>query len=134
MTPNRIASAAGAVVFAGAGVWGLVLALDPSADQAIGVLVAGLLATNVALALVHLATAGVLTVGAVRGERLARPVNVGVGTFLLLLGLFGLFAVGTPANVLALNGVANVLHFAGSSALLAVGLGAARPGVAGGTD
>jgi hypothetical protein len=52
--------------------------------------------------------------------------NVGVGTVLLLLGLFGLFVVGTPANLPALNGAGNVLHFAASSALLATGLGAAR--------
>ena len=52
--------------------------------------------------------------------------NVGAGTVLLLLGLFGLFAVGTPANLLALNGATNLLHFAASSALLATGLGAAK--------
>ena len=66
--------------------------------------------------------------GAVRGERLARPVNVAVGTTLLLLGLLGLFTAGTTVNVLALNGGPNLLHFAASSALLATGLGSARPG------
>jgi hypothetical protein len=44
----------------------------------------------------------------------------------LALGLFGLFAVGSPANVLGLNGADNALHFAASSGLLATGLGAAR--------
>lgn len=125
MTPNRIAAAAGAAVFATVGVWGLVLALDPGLDPPVGALVAGLVGTSVALAAVHLVLAAALALAAWRGDRLARPVNVAAGTFLLLLGLFGLFAVGTPANVLALNGAANLLHFAVSSALLATGLGAA---------
>ncbi len=126
MTPNRIASAAGAAVFAVAGVWGLVVSLDPSVDPVVGPLVAGQLGTSVALSLAHLAMAVALTAGAVRGERLARPTNVGAGTVLFLLGLFGLFAVGTPVNVIGLNGAANLLHFAASSALLATGLGAAK--------
>lgn len=126
MTPNRIAAAAGALAFAVVGVWGVVASLDPAVDQLTGALLAGILGTNLALAGIHLALAAVLAVGAWRGERLARPVNVAVGTVLLLLGLFGLFAVGTPVNLVALNGAGNVLHFAGASALLATGLGATR--------
>jgi len=126
VTPNRIASAAGAAVFAIVGGWGLVVSLDPEVDPAVGPLVAGLVGTSVVLAVLHLVLAAALAVGAFRGERLARPVNVAVGTVLLLVGLCGLFAVGTPVNVLALNGAANLLHFAASSALLATGLGASR--------
>lgn len=124
VTPNRIASAVAAVVFGVAGVWGAVasatlgLVVDP------GALLAGLLGTNLLLSIVHLAIAAALAVGCARGDRAARATNVAVGTLLLAIGLFGLFAVGTPANVVALNGVTNVLHFAGSSALLATGLGA----------
>ena len=110
MTPNRIASAAGAAVFAIVGGWGLVVSLDPEVDPAVGPLVAGLVGTSVVLAVLHLVLAAALA----------------VGTVLLLVGLFGLFAVGTPVNVLALNGAANLLHFAASSALLATGLGASR--------
>lgn len=126
MTPNRIAAIAGAVVFALVGGWGLVAALSPVADPAVGPLIAGVLSTSVPLASLQLAVAAALAVGAIRGERLARPLNVAVGTLLLALGMFGLFAVGTPANVFALNGADNVLHFAASSGLLATGLGAAR--------
>lgn len=126
MTPNRIAAAAGAAVFAIVGVWGLVASLDPGVDPVVGPLVAGLIGTGLALAIVHLVLAGALAAGAIRGEHFARPVNVAVGTALLLVGLFGLFAVGTPVNVLGLNGAANLLHFAASAALLATGLGAAR--------
>jgi hypothetical protein len=124
VTPNRIAAAVAAVVFGVAGIWGAIasaglgLIVDP------GALLAGLVGTNLLLSLVHLATAVALAVACLRGERASRHANVAVGTLLLVLGLFGLFAVGTPANVIALNGVTNVLHFAGSSALLATGLGA----------
>jgi len=44
-----------------------------------------------------------------------------------VLGLAGLFVIGTGVNVLALNGADNVVHFASAVLLLAVGLGADRP-------
>ena len=126
MTSNRIASTAGALLFAVIGVWGLVASLAP-ADPKLGPLIAGALATSIPLATLQLGIAAALAIGAVLGERVARPVNVAVGTLLLALGLFGLFVISTPANVLALNGAANVVHFASSSALLATGLGGAKP-------
>jgi hypothetical protein len=126
MTPNRIAALAGAAVFALVGGWGLVAALAP-ADPLLGPLIAGVFGTSVPLAALHLVIALTLAVGAIRGERLARPLNVAAGTLLLALGMVGLFIVSTPANTLALNGADNVLHFAASSGLLATGLGAARP-------
>jgi hypothetical protein len=125
MTPNRIAAIAGAVLFAAVGGWGLVASMAAS-DPALEVVLAGVLSTSVPLAALQLAVAAVLAVGAVIGERLARPLNVTIGTLLLALGILGLFVISTPANVLALNGADNVLHFAASSALLATGLGAAR--------
>jgi hypothetical protein len=125
MTPNRIAAIAGAGLFAVAGGWGLVAALSP-ADPTPGPLIAGVLGTSTPLAALHLAITVALAAGALRGERLARPVNVVVGTVLVALGMFGLFAVSTPVNVLALNGADNALHFATASGLLATGLGAAR--------
>ena len=130
MSPNRIASLAGAVLFAGVGGWGLVASLAPS-DPAVGVLVAGVFvagvfATGAPLAALHLGMAVALAVGALRSDRTARRINVAVGVLLLALGMLGLFVVGTPANVLGLNGADNVLHFAASSGLLATGLGAAR--------
>ena len=124
MTPNRIASAVAAVVFGVAGVWGVIASAGLGLIVVPGALLAGLLSTNLLLSLVHLAIAIALTIGCVRSDHAARVTNVTVGTVLLVLGLFGLFAVGTPANVIALNGVTNVVHFAGSSALLATGLGA----------
>ena len=130
MSPNRIASAVAAVVFGVAGVWGAIASATLGLIVAPGALLAGVLGTNLLLSIVHLAIAVALTVGCVLGDRASRAMNVAIGTLLLAIGLFGLFAVGTPANVVALNGVTNVLHFAGSSALLATGLGASPAPVA----
>lgn len=129
MTSNRIASTVGAVLFAVVGGWGLVASLSP-ADPRLGPLIAGVLATSVPLAVVQLALAAVLALGAGLGDRGARRVNVTVGSLLLALGLLGLFVVSTPANMLALSGPANVVHFACSAGLLAAGLGVrgAEPG------
>jgi hypothetical protein len=124
VTPNRIAAAVAAVVFGVAGIWGAIASAALGLISDPGALLAGLLGTDLLLSLVHLAIAVALVVACIRGDRAARNANVAVGTLLLLLGLFGLFAVGTPANWFALNGVTNVLHFAGSTALLATGLGA----------
>ena len=64
--------------------------------------------------------AGLFTVAA------AKTVTTIAGTAFLVLGIAGLFVIGGPFNVLALNGADNVLHLASSVVLLAVGLGAER--------
>ena len=104
MTPNRIAAIVGAALFAVIGAWGLVAALAP-ADPRLGPLIAGVLGTSVPLAALHLVIALALAAGAIRGEALARPINVAAGTLLLVLGMVGIFIADTPANVLAAGGV-----------------------------
>lgn len=52
--------------------------------------------------------------------------NAIVGALLLVVGLAGLFIISTDVNLLNVNGAANLLHFIGAAALLAVGLGARR--------
>ena len=47
-----------------------------------------------------------------------------IGTVLLAVGIAGLLIISTPFNVIAVNGAANLLHFASAAVLLAVGLGA----------
>jgi hypothetical protein len=54
----------------------------------------------------------------------ARAVNVTIGAVYLLVGVLGLFLVGTAANIIALNGADNVLHLASAILLLGVGLAA----------
>jgi hypothetical protein len=72
--------------------------------------------------IVHLLVGALLLIGALRGARTAKAVNTLVGGVYLLVGLVGLFLVGSGANILALNGADNVLHFASAALLLGVGL------------
>ena len=73
--------------------------------------------------IVHLLVGGLL-LGASRSVRTAKGANTLVGGVYLLVGVIGLFLIGTDANILALNGADNVLHFASAILLLGVGLGA----------
>lgn len=67
---------------------------------------------------------GVALLAAGRALATARGVNSAVGAAYLLLGVLGLFLVGSDANILAINAADNGLHFASAAVLLAVGLGA----------
>ena len=75
--------------------------------------------------IVHLLVGAALLVGS-RTVRSAKAVNSTVGGVYLLVGIVGLFLVGSSANILALNGADNVLHFASAILLLGVGLSADR--------
>nr|WP_188511253.1 DUF4383 domain-containing protein [Conyzicola nivalis] len=74
--------------------------------------------------LVHLAIGAALVACGLAAAGVARTGNAVIGTVVLLLALVGLFLVGSPANLLALNGAGNVLHSGTAVVLLAVGLGA----------
>ena len=75
--------------------------------------------------IVHLLVGAALLVGS-RTVRSAKAVNATVGGVYLLVGIVGLFLIGSAANILALNGADNVLHFASAILLLGVGLAADR--------
>jgi hypothetical protein len=84
----------------------------------------GALSVNLAQNVLHLVIGVVLialsfTTLAVLGDAI-------IGTVLLVIGIAGLFIISTPSNVIAVNGAANLLHFASAAVLLAVGLGAKR--------
>lgn len=83
--------------------------------------------------IVHLGIGAVLLGAAAASTRAAKAANTTVGGVYLLVGLLGLFLVGSSANILALNGADNVLHFASAVLLLGVGLGADRTAEAGTT-
>ncbi|MFP5336534.1 MAG: DUF4383 domain-containing protein [Actinomycetes bacterium] len=70
---------------------------------------------------VHLLVGALLLVGS-RSVASARAINTTVGGVYLLVGLLGLFLVGSSANILALNGADNVLHLGSAALLLGVGL------------
>lgn len=73
--------------------------------------------------IVHLAIGGLL-LAASRTVASAKAANTTVGAVYLLVGILGLFLLGSELNIIALNGADNVLHFASALVLLGVGLGA----------
>ncbi|SKC48164.1 DUF4383 domain-containing protein [Krasilnikoviella flava] len=75
--------------------------------------------------IVHLGVGAALLLAS-RTVTAARGVNVTIGAVYLLVGVLGLFLIGTGANIIALNGADNVLHLASAILLLGVGLGADR--------
>lgn len=75
----------------------------------------------------HLVLGAVLLAAALIGLPVSRLTNAILGAVFLVLGLTGLFLVGSDVNALAVNPAGNALHFAASVVLLAVGLGADRP-------
>jgi len=86
----------------------------------------GLFEVNGLHNLVHLLV-GALLVGAARaGSTVSRAVNLLVGGVYLLVGVAGLFLLHSTANLLALNGPDNGLHFASALVLLGSGLLARR--------
>ena len=89
-----------------------------------GGLLFGLLEVNALHNIVHILIGAALLLASLSSVRAARTANSVVGAACLVLGLAGLFLVGSPLNVLAVNVADNVLHFGTASVLLAVGLGA----------
>jgi hypothetical protein len=71
---------------------------------------------------IHLAIGAALLYAGLKDVQLARTVNAGVGAVYLLVGILGLFLLGSPLNIIALNGADNVLHLASAVLLLGVGL------------
>ena len=73
--------------------------------------------------IVHLAIGALLLVAS-RSVTSAKAANTTVGAVYLLVGILGLFLLGSELNIIALNSADNVLHFASAIVLLGVGLGA----------
>ena len=71
--------------------------------------------------IVHLAIGALLIVSS-KNVAAAKGSNTAVGAVYLLVGIIGLFVLDSSANILALNGADNVLHFASAIVLLGVGL------------
>lgn len=84
----------------------------------------GIFEVNIFHNVAHLLIGAALLIAGVSTVRAAKTVNTTVGAAYLLLGIVGLFLVGSAANILAINAADNVLHFASAAVLLAVGLGA----------
>ena len=91
-----------------------------------GGLLFGLLRVNPAQDVLHLLVGAALLLTALTRLAASKVVNTIAGTVFLVVGIAGLFVVGTGTNYLSLNGVGNVLHFASAAILLGAGLGGDR--------
>jgi Domain of unknown function (DUF4383) len=86
----------------------------------------GLFQVNVLPNIVHLAVGAALIAAAIMGNSVAKAANTAFGLVCLVVFAVGLFAVGTGANVIALNGADNALNLVLGIALTGVGLAADR--------
>ena len=89
-------------------------------------LLVGLFAVNPFHNVAHLLIGAALLIAGLSNIPASKATNTTIGAAYLLLGIVGLFLVNSSANILAINGADNVLHFGSAAVLLAVGLGADR--------
>ncbi|HEY4224469.1 MAG TPA: DUF4383 domain-containing protein [Pseudolysinimonas sp.] len=125
-SPNRLLATILGAVYLVIGAAGFFVSSGYPLAGTGGGLLLGIFEVNVAHSAAHILIGAALLMAGLSSVRAARTVTTVVGTAYLVLGLVGLFVIGGPFNVLALNGADNVLHFASSVVLLAVGLGADR--------
>ncbi|WP_026554012.1 DUF4383 domain-containing protein [Arthrobacter sp. 35W] len=72
--------------------------------------------------IIHLLIGAALLSAGLKSTAAAKAVNTTVGGVYLLVGIVGLFLLGSSLNIIALNGADNVLHLASAVVLLGVGL------------
>ena len=123
-SPNRLLATVFGVVYLLVGLLGFTVTGGVSFFDTSGGLLLGLFEVNVFHNVAHLLIGAALLIAGVSNIAAARAANIGVGAAYLLLGIAGLFLVGSELNILAINAADNVLHFASAAVLLAVGLGA----------
>lgn len=123
-SPNRLVGAVFGVVYLLVGIAGFFVTTDVSFAATDGRPLV-VFDVNPLHNVVHLLIGAALLVAS-RTVGSAKAVNTTVGAVYLLVGIVGLFLVGSAANILALNGADNVLHFASAILLLGVGLSADR--------
>ncbi len=123
---NGLAALVFGAVFVLIGLAGFLVSGGHPAVGTTGGALLGLFQVNVLHNLVHLAIGTVMIAAALRGDRAARSVNRVFGVLYLVLFAAGLFLVGTPLNLVALNGGDNILHLVLGVVLAGVGFGADR--------
>lgn len=125
-SPNRLLGVIFGAFFVIIGVWGFVINAGLPFFATEGNRILGLFEVNLFHNVAHLLIGLILLAAGIAGLSSARTVNAVIGAAYLVLGIVGLFLIGTGFNILAINGADNVLHFASSVVLLGVGLGAER--------
>jgi hypothetical protein len=125
---NTLVAFAFGAVFVLVGLSGFFVSGGHHAAGAEGGQLLGLFQVNALHNVVHLAVGAAMIAAAIIGNRAAKSANTLFGVVYLAVFAFGVFAIGTAANIIALNGSDNALHLALGLALTAVGLGADRAG------
>lgn len=125
-SPNRLLAVVFGAVYVLVGILGFTATAGVGLFDTNGGLLFGIFEVNVFHNVAHLLIGAALLIAGLSNLRAAKATNTTIGAFYLLLGVVGLFIVGTPLNVLALNGADHVLHFASAVVLLAVGLATER--------
>jgi hypothetical protein len=125
-SPNRLVAVIIGALYLLVGVAGVFVTVGTGVIAVPGRLLLGIFSLNPAAALLDIVVAAALLIAGFSNVAASKIVATTIGAVFLVLGLTGLFVIGTAFNYLALNGADNVLHFATSVALLAVGLGAER--------
>ena len=125
-SPNRLAATILGALYLVVGIAGWFAVSGVGFFSTTGGLLLGLLGVNPLHTALNILIGAALLMAGLFTVAAAKTVATIAGTAFLVLGIAGLFVIGGPFNVLALNGADNVLHFASSVVLLAVGLGADR--------
>ena len=125
-SPNRLLATVFGAVYLLVGLLGFTVTGGGGVFDTEGGLLLGLFEVNIFHNIAHLLIGAALLIAGLSSVRAAKAANITVGAAYLLLGIVGLFLIGSPANILAINAADNVLHFASATILLAVGLGADR--------
>ncbi|CAN5177787.1 hypothetical protein BH11ACT4_BH11ACT4_10150 [soil metagenome] len=125
-SPNRVLGIVFGALYILLGILGFTVTSGIGFFTTEGGLLLGVFEVNVFHNVAHIIIGAALLLAGLSNANAARTINSVIGGAYLLLGLAGLFLVGTALNILALNVADNVLHFASAAILLAVGLGADR--------
>lgn len=123
-SPNRLIATVFGAVYLLVGLLGFAYTGGVDLFATEGGLILGIFEVNPFHNVAHLLIGAALLIAGRKSVPAAKAVNTTVGAAYLLLGVVGLFLVGTAVNILAINAADNVLHFASAVLLLAIGLGA----------
>ena len=121
---NRILGLVLGILFLALGGFGFLVTGGLGFFAAQGNLFLGFISLNPAQNVLHILVGAALAMGALSNLRASSLVNAWTGAALLAIGLYGLFVIGSEANILSLNSAGNVLNFGAAAVLLAAGLGA----------
>jgi Domain of unknown function (DUF4383) len=125
-SPNRLLGTIFGAVYILIGIAGFFVTMGTGFLSTSGGLLLGIFEVNPLHNVAHILIGAALLIAGLANVRAAKTVNSVVGAAYLVLGILGLFIVGSAFNILAINGADNVLHFGSAVLLLAVGLGADR--------